>query len=1160
VTNAKDSPIKTTGTFDFSGGVDSLKTPTVFQFEDNPDGLTKQELAWLVNGTMRDGALSPRDPWVKKGWINKSLPPQIIPGTPQQTIPQPNLPPVQTPNEQGFLAQSSTLAVPAVGSSVNVVFSFGEYVGNVGDVIQLTAVVSGGPSPYNVGTFLVTSFSNLNIGLQTVTSAYAGTTLNNIVGFDLFIQTIGPGLPQPPIVIPAGPPTAISTQPFFQGGILYTPPTGTPYIICVIGGHVVQVDPDFNYDPIDLSDTWGLYLPITPRSYFCQAATYLVIQAGDYNAVTGIGTLPLFWNGTSLVQSNGLTGITVVGTPVSNFYNLTLAQPWSPVEPSQGTVFPTSVMTLTAPYPGNLYDNLTITGTNLAGNNTFRVLGIYGNSITVAAVVLSATPSSPITGDLVATLTTPPTESAPNPDTYSASVVIGNGFLSIPANTGAMIKLVTTGLYFGSVGDTVTLQNQTTTVTYGTFKVVSFNDTGQLVLQYITAGTPSYSGQKIYETSFIVSVVSSRAYSQNVVVDGWILQADGGTSNLTIPANDTGYIGKLYDICIATEVSTGATLGVFRYVAESAPVETWETLELGAGVAPGTIITNTTVKFSVYNFYTTASPQYIILANGQWTVPPVGSLVLLGVVFPQDYIYPFNAAPPTVGPAYPGNIGDTITLVEGTQTIGTFMVVAFDLTGDIVLRTLAATPSTSIGQIITGPIDVTLTITQVPAFIGSNISQLPAALAMVYYQDIIWYAQGDVVSGGDIVGGPSGTAANNYTDSVLCVTENPLAIGGDGFRIPIDGNITGMQWPSQDNAALGQGLLYIFTINGCCSLQVPANRQSWISMTASNPPQINVVLGGKRDSPGYGAVNDWCIVPINGDLYFQTIEPGITSIILAQRYFQQWGNIDISNNEQRLWDFTNTGLLSWISGIYFNKRMLMTALPQLTQYGTVHAALLPMDMTPIDTFEELSSPNFEGMHEGFSFFQLLTSGEFGGKQRAFAITLNPNSPGEIDLYETIPTNTIYFDSITTPQGVTKNIPIEWQAEFPAFTWGEEADPKELLGGMVYYDQIVGEVIFRMEWRPDFASCWTFWDEWKVCFEQSSLSVPSIKNPSPYPLTLPPGYSFHSLPKPPTVAQLETGFPAARAYQIQPRLTGIGQARIRGLLLHAQILKKNIYDV
>jgi len=45
------------GSLDFSGGVDSIKVTTI-QSQQNPNGLGRNELAWLDNAGVRDGGIT----------------------------------------------------------------------------------------------------------------------------------------------------------------------------------------------------------------------------------------------------------------------------------------------------------------------------------------------------------------------------------------------------------------------------------------------------------------------------------------------------------------------------------------------------------------------------------------------------------------------------------------------------------------------------------------------------------------------------------------------------------------------------------------------------------------------------------------------------------------------------------------------------------------------------------------------------------------------------------------------------------------------------------------------------------------------------------------------------------------------------------------------
>jgi hypothetical protein len=1122
---------------------------------------------------MRGGSLQPRDGYAIRGNINGNLPSQELPGAPSQSVPQPPLPPVNTPSPQNINANTGpggAWTVPVVGQRATVPVTT-LYVGNVGDT-QLVTTEFDHPNQ-TIGTFLIISFNSTSIVVQTISTLIAGQGVDTDMIFT--VQSLGPSLPQPPIILPPGPPTVISPIPYFQGASIYTPDSGTPYIIAVIGGHVVQVDPDFGYAPIDLSDQWNLYMPTTqqfglttpttPRCNFVQGENYLIIQAGDFNPATGQGTLPLFWNGSMLVQSNGLTGITAVGQEQPNFFTLNITSAWTP--PAVGNAVIVTLATAYGSTIQNLGDNLLISNAIPTPLGQFRVVNINGNNIKLLTIALAGSPGLQTVGTFSCVLALPPTA--------SQNVIIGAGFWSVPA-VGKQVAVNLTSLYFGSVGDTVLIQSEDGSITYGQFQVISFNTQYQWVIKNVGPAT-AYTGTQVSQGNFLVTVLSCRNFFFQEAANQatpWTIAAVGSVSNFywiggqsggfnfaafitgwgnadpllyttSVSAGGIPYQGKLYDIVQIKDVLTDTIYGTFRVVPAVQPYPPFLE-QVGLQTIESNFIGQTFsqphARFTVV--VPVSNPQFLTLNTGQWTMPQTGGSVQLQLNWQG------SGDTPPEGPAYPGNVGDIVTLVQNSPVtqIGQFMVTAFDTLGNITLQAVAPTsgfiPVTA-GTVIVGPLSGTMTIIQAPSQVGTLISQLPAATSMIYYQGIIFYAQGDIISGGDIVGGPSGTSVNNYRDAILAVTENPLAFGGDGFKLPIPGNITGMGVPAQINAALGQGLLYIGTINGICSLQVPQTRTAWILANDSNGPQLNVVQFGN------GWTSDWAIVSINGDLYFPSVEPGIRSLLLAERWFQQAGNVQISTNEDRLLRFVDPTLLNFASGIFFNNRLLMSIYMQTTPYGTVGLATVPLDMEPLSTLEEQLPANFEGMHEGLQTFQLLTA-TFNGKQRAFAITLNSITPGEIDLHEIVLNQEADTDNTDTERRIV------WEITTPSFTFEREDDLKKLVGCEVWLDRIKGICELTMKYRPDSSTCWETWKTWTVCFARNSAE--DARNPIAYPLTpFPPGYKqMMSLPEPIPKCQSVSNRPNNVCYQMQFQLTIVGYCRVRGLFFKAIPVDKETY--
>lgn len=427
-----------------------------------------------------------------------------------------------------------------------------------------------------------------------------------------------------------------------------------------------------------------------------------------------------------------------------------------------------------------------------------------------------------------------------------------------------------------------------------------------------------------------------------------------------------------------------------------------------------------------------------------------------------------------------------------------------------------------------------------------GVNEIPAATDMVEFMGRLWYAQGPNFSAGDIVYGPSGTAPYRQEDSILNVTENPLCVGGDGFTPPGGtGNIRALKYNAQIDAALGQGKLFIFTRKSVFALQVPVTRNDWIAATQANQPLQTVVQLVN------GAVGTRSIVAVNGDLFYCSLEPGIRSLLSAVRYFTQWGNREISANERRILQYADRALLHGVSGITFDNRLLMGTLPKLLPQGIVSQAIVPMDFIPISSFGSDASPNWEGMYEGLDHLQMFT-GNFGGRERAFTLNVS-REDSTINLWEI--TKEGRFDTNKTGENR-----ITMQVEFPAFTWGRENLLKKCVTIEIWVDRVYGEVVFTMEWRPDSDPCWQMWHKWKICTARTCEE--DVFNPCGYPVT---GYgdayrSTMVLPTPPKICMANTGRPGDVAYQIQPRLTVKGAARIRGIYLHAEPRERKLYDI
>ena len=423
-----------------------------------------------------------------------------------------------------------------------------------------------------------------------------------------------------------------------------------------------------------------------------------------------------------------------------------------------------------------------------------------------------------------------------------------------------------------------------------------------------------------------------------------------------------------------------------------------------------------------------------------------------------------------------------------------------------------------------------------------GVNEIPAATTMIYYQLRLWYAQFRTANAGDIVYGSSGTAPYKEADSVLNVTENPLVVGGDGFSVPSQaGNIKALNYAANLNTNLGQSQLFAFTTKQIYALDVPITRADWIAAGNSNQPQWSVIQTVN------GAVGDRCLVQVNGDIFYQSLDPAIRSMISALRYYQQWGNRAISSNELRALQFNNRALMRFASGIEFDNRVLQAILPIQTPVGVAHQGIVPLDFDIISSFEQDQPPAWEGILDTGLNLQLFT-GDFGGLQRAFSLQYSKNKT--IELWEI---------SVADKRDNGDNR-VNWQIEFPAYTFGKEFELKDLDGGEIWVDKIAGKVNYLVEWRPDADPCWKTWVQGEYCAARSTEE--DVTNPITYPVgQYCEGYKFPiTLPKPPTSeCSPMMKRPSTRAYQFQVRLTLKGWSRIRAILLYALPVYRASYD-
>ncbi len=370
------------------------------------------------------------------------------------------------------------------------------------------------------------------------------------------------------------------------------------------------------------------------------------------------------------------------------------------------------------------------------------------------------------------------------------------------------------------------------------------------------------------------------------------------------------------------------------------------------------------------------------------------------------------------------------------------------------------------------------------------VRQFPVGRNWAYGRGRVWMALANAKDyiAGDIVGGPSGTKALNFRDSILNITENDFLTGGGTFTVPGSiGDIKAMIFTAQTDTSLGQGPLMIFTPTHVFSNNAPVDRLTWQVLT--NPIQTESAIG----NGGLGQDNTFIV---NSDTDYRSVD-GIRSLILSSQDFNTWIRTPISHEVERVLSRDNQALLAFGSGVFFDNRTLMTASPISTPQGVYHQALVALNTDLLTTVREKKPPAYDGVWPGMNLFSQVT-GQFSAVERCYQFVYNTVLQ-TLELWELMKE----ADADVDNQGVVPIIgdsgtqAIEWWFESPVLfkerTLSERTF-KNLINGEIYVDKLVNRVDFQAFYKPDQYPCWIPWLNWSECAVQNTGVPTDNKKP------------------------------------------------------------------
>jgi len=530
--------------------------------------------------------------------------------------------------------------------------------------------------------------------------------------------------------------------------------------------------------------------------------------------------------------------------------------------------------------------------------------------------------------------------------------------------------------------------------------------------------------------------------------------------------------------------------------------------------------------------------QWVILNDGASTpifldlstMTARRSLVQNRVAFNATFVPPNNFVIPPVDGVTTVNITfSAVTGLTNGQIINVWGVGQFQVTnaGADPVITVININGLPVGGTVVAPGTVTW---------STAISELPPGRMGAYWRGRIWLSltDGTQFLAGDIVGGPSGTLAENFADAILKISENTYLAGGGNFRVP--GSVDKIQAiiPTATlDASLGQGQLAVLTSQIVFSVNATVDRLTWQSM--QNPILTESLLAN-------GGQGQNSTVPANGDTLFRAID-GIRSLILGRREFDTWGNVPQSREMNRVLPLDNLKLLPFSSAVVFENRFLMTASPIASDQGVYHSGLVAMNFDPISTLGGKAPSVYDGAWKGLNTLQLVT-GYFDNVQRCFSFNLDTiSSPNRIKLTEVLPTppDVLSENVIVTPDQIYDNgtSPIALVFETPVFFKGQ--DPRQqpylrLMDGECAVDLLVGEVLFQVYWKPDQYPCWVPWAAWTECSTIGENAQPQFR----------PRMGFGRPPV--NLCDPSTNRPLCEGYQFQVKMIVTGHCRVREVRL------------
>lgn len=430
-----------------------------------------------------------------------------------------------------------------------------------------------------------------------------------------------------------------------------------------------------------------------------------------------------------------------------------------------------------------------------------------------------------------------------------------------------------------------------------------------------------------------------------------------------------------------------------------------------------------------------------------------------------------------------------------------------------------------------------------------NFYEVPTGTRMAYGQGRLWLVRGRNWEAGDILDPSIPNSAIRFAEVIQFQ---------DSFAVPpAAGKVTAIIFSAVTDTSLGQGQLQVHTETGyVTTLNITPSRESWATQT--NPPlQTTALKGG-------GSVSQESTVTVNDDTWYRSRD-GIRSFTVARREFGTWGNTPQSREVNSILKYDSSDLIKYSSGVWFDNRLLLAISPQQSGNNIYFQGLVALDFDMLSSLNDAVSlyqsprgfsqatakPGYDGIWSGLNISK-ITKPCFAGVDRCFLFT-----------WDTVKGNGIWEMQPTDPTGESNlfdngSCPIVSVIETGSYDFGTKTKRKKLIGAELWFDQLRGSTNFDFKWLPE---QYPFWLDWQN-FTESDGGLCFTTNPltnaltCQVPINTPLQYRSRLQLQAPDYQpdNIEVDYPFDVGYDLRFRVAWTGQARIKGLRVHAYALE------